>query len=129
MRRILYLYIYPAVRVASSLSYQSDLISHIGVRKTDLGRLCSSDLLDWEKRVGLDLLGLMFTSTGDGAWTTSATEPDMSFLTTFLGDTSLTGKASSEDKDLSPYLESTGLQGLFNGEDLASFFAMETMIP
>ena len=124
-----YLYIYPAVCVASSLSYRSDLISHIGGRKTDLGVLCSWDLVASARRAGPDLSDLMFTSTGDGAWTTSATEPDMSFLTTFLGDTSLTGKDSLADKDLSPFLESTGLQGLFNGEDLASFFAMETMIP
>ena len=71
----------------------------------------------------------MFTSTGDGAWMTSATGQDTSCLTTFLGDIFPTEKDSSADKDLSLLLENTGLQELFNGEDLASFFAMETMIP
>lgn len=71
----------------------------------------------------------MFTLTGDGAWTTSSTEPDMSFLTTSLGGTFPTAKDFLADKDLSPLLESTELQGLFNGEDLASFFATEIWIP
>jgi len=124
-----YLYICPTVRMTVRLILSNRSYLPYRGRKTDLGRLCWSDLVDSEKRAGRDLSELMFTLTGGGATMTSAKEQDTSYLTTFLGDTSLIGKASSEDKDLSPYLESTGLQGLFNGEDLAYFFAMETMIP
>lgn len=89
--------------------------------------MCWSDLVDSEKRFGRDLSELMFTLTGDGAWMPYETMLDTSYSTTCPTDTFQ--KDSSVDKDLSSLLENTGLQGLFNGEDLASFFAMETSIP
>lgn len=57
----------------------------------------------------------------------SGTMQDTSYSMTY--PTTGFQKDSWVDKDLSSLLENTGLQGLFNGEDLASFFAMETMIP
>jgi len=66
---------------------------------------------------------------GDGAWMPGETMPDISFSTTSPGDIFLTEKVSSADKDLLQLLESTGLQGLLNGEDLASCWPMETWTP
>ena len=97
------------------------------LRKTDLGRLCLSDLVDSEKRYGRDLSELTFTLTDVGASTRCEKMQDTSYSTTSRTDTSQ--KDLSVDKDLLPLLESTGLQGSYNGEDLASFFATEIWIP
>lgn len=83
-----------------------------------------------ERHAGQDLLDLLTSTCVDvGALTSFGPMLSTPYSTTYDSHTFPTGSAGSVDKDLLSLLESTGLQGGYNGEDLAYFLEMTTLIP